>query len=131
VIALVILYTQDLFKIFVATRRVGDSKFGISTYPPGNKIRNIPLVTNYISCSCSQDGCDTCNDQRRDFLEVLTLCMFQEIPAHATPCESPTGRADVVKTGRSATENVPSAEKPFRRKTRNFRRPLPNVEAEN
>jgi hypothetical protein len=126
----VILYTQDRFKVFVATRRAGDSKFGIATYPPGYEMGDIPLVTSYISCSCSKDSCDTCNDQRRDFLEVLTLCMLQEIPAPAVPCESPTARADVVKTGRSETENLPSAEKPFRRKTRNCHRPLPSSGAE-
>jgi hypothetical protein len=42
--------------------------------------------SNYISCSCTQDSCDTCNEQRRDFLEALTLYMLQEIPAPAVPC---------------------------------------------
>jgi hypothetical protein len=127
----VILFTQDRFKIFVATRHVGVSQFGISTYPPGYEMGEIPLTTSYSSCSCTQDSCGTCKEQRRDFLEVLTLCLSQEIPACSIPREIPAGRPDVISSARSQNENLPSAEIPFHDKTQNLHRPFKSVKAEN
>jgi hypothetical protein len=125
----VILFTQDRFKIFLATRHVGASQFGISTYPPGYEMGEIPLTTSYISCSCTQDSCSICNEQRQDFLEVLTMCLLQEIPAPSMPSAGPTGRADAVLSAQSQEKNLPSAEKPFQNNTQNSRRPFKSVKA--